>query len=90
MTDEQAVVMESLGRGRLIFPFKTEMSDLRQRAKAGPLTESESGRLNAIEGAFEKIKIKDQWFHSAMQGGDIESAGKIAGEALSICEDLAG
>ena len=87
MNFEENVVFSALARGRLIFPFRDEMSALRSNQR--PLIEDESARLTALSDAFEKIKIKDQWFHSAMQGGDIESAGKIAGEALSICEELA-
>ena len=86
MTDQEAVVFEALARGRLIFPFKQEMSDL--RAMEGPLTDDESDRLADLSDAFEKIKVKDKWFHSAMEGGDTETAGKVAGEALAILEEL--
>lgn len=89
MTDGQAKVFEALSRGRLIFPFKEERSELRARAAAGPLIDDEAVRLADLDSAFEDIKAKDQWFHSAMQSGDIEAAGKVAAEALDVLQELA-
>ena len=87
MNFEENVVFSALARGRLIFPFRDEMSALRSNQR--PLIEDESARLTALSDAFEKIKIKDQWFHSAMQGGDWETAEKASKEAQAILEDLA-
>lgn len=87
MTDDQARVMEAVARGRLIFPFRNELKNLRGRP--GPLTSEESGRLAALEDALRNVKIKDQWFHSAMQAGDIEMAAKYAQEALEVIEAIA-
>lgn len=89
MTDEQARVMESLGRGRLIFPFREEMESLRAQGNQGPLTADEGSRLKDLTAAYEKIKIKDQWFHSAIQGGELDQAAKVAEEAKEILEELA-
>ena len=88
MTDNQARVFVSLSRGRLIFPFREEADHLRALSKSGPLTSDESERLSALEEGYRKVKAKDQGFHSAMESGNIESAGRIAEEALSICKDL--
>lgn len=89
MTDTQAVVFEALSRGRLVFPFRDEMAALRKTREAGPLTDDESERLRVLEGAFERIKAKDQWFHSAMQAGDIEAARHVAEAALAIMKEVA-
>ena len=89
MTPQQNIVFSALARGRLIFPFKEERSELRARAAAGPLIEDEAARLTDLDEAFEDIKAKDQWFHSAMQSGDIEAAGKVAAEALDVLQELA-
>ena len=89
MTDPEAMVFEALGRGRLIFPFKDELAELRARAKAGPLIDSEAERLSELEGAFQIMLVKDKWFNSAMQGGDLEAACKVAEEALAVCQELA-
>lgn len=87
MTDDQARIMEALGRGRLIFPFREELADLRGRQ--GPRTSEEGERLKALEDAHRAIKTKDQWFHSAMKSGDIEAAAKVAQEVAGVLEDLA-
>ncbi len=89
MTPEQNVVFSALARGRLIFPFREEMNALREQAARGPLIEDEAARLAVLSDAFEKIKKKDEWFHSAMEGGDMSAAGKIAAEALEMLRDLA-
>ena len=89
MTDMQAIVFEALAKGRLIFPFKDELFKLRKWAAQGPLTEAEIARLNTLEAAYERVKSKDKWFHSAMQSGDTEGARQYAEEALAICRDLA-
>lgn len=90
MTDPEAMVFEALARGRLIFPFKDELKALRDTAANGPLTDSENERMAELVGAFEQVKIKDKWFHSAMEGGDTETARRVAEEALEICEQVAG
>ena len=87
MTDEQTKVFEAVSRGRLIFPFQDEMDALSDID--GELTDDEDSRLAELSDAFDKIKIKDEWFHSAMEGGDVDTAARVAGEALKICEDLA-
>ena len=89
MTPEQDAVFSALARGRLIFPFREELSELREMAKEGPLTDSESQRLIDLEGAFQTMIVKDKWFHSAIEGGDTETARKIAEEALKVCQELA-
>ncbi len=89
MTDPEAMVFEALSRGRLIFPFKDELSALRKHAANGELTDAETERKLALEGAFETLLVKDKWFHSAMEGGDTEAARKVAEEALQVLQDLA-
>lgn len=89
MTDQQARVFEALARGRLIFPFRDELRGLRDLAKSGPLTSDEQGRLTALDGAYQKIKAKDEWFHSAMLAGDQASAAKVAQDALAILKEVA-
>lgn len=89
MTDPEAMVFEALARGRLIFPFKDELATLRKEFAAGPLTDAEAERKLALEGAFQTLLVKDKWFHSAMEGGDIDTARHIADEALKVCQELA-
>ena len=89
MTDDQARTFEALARGRLIFPFRGELAELRAESKRGPLTSDEAARLKDLSAAFDKVKVKDQWFHSAMLAGDIEAAAKAAEEALAILEEVA-
>ena len=89
MTPEQDLVFSALSRGRLIFPFRGELKALRKQSEIGPLIGGESERLAALSKAFDEIKVKDKWFHSAMEGGDTDTAARVAGEALKICEDLA-
>lgn len=84
MTDEQAKVFEALSRGRLIFPYQNELDALQDQD--GPLTSDESSRLSALEGLYAKVKVKDEWFHSAMLAGDIDGAGRVAQEALALME----
>lgn len=88
MTDMEAKVFESLSRGRLMFPFKDELAALRKKSQAGPLIDSEAERMTDLQGAFEVIKVKDRWFHSAMEGGDTIGAQKIAEEALAVLQEL--
>lgn len=89
MTDPQAIVFEALARGRLIFPFKDELRELRSRAKSGPLIDAEQARMEELESAFERVKAKDAWFHAAMQSGDHEGARQVAEQALEICQEVA-
>lgn len=88
MTDKQAIVFEALSRGRLIFPYRDEMADLRAQRDRGPLTDMEDERLRALEGAYERIKAKDAWFHSAMESGDTEAARQVADSALAILKEI--
>ena len=90
MTPEQEMVFSALARGRLIFPFRAELKELRAQSKAGPLIGGEAERLADLEAGFKEIIIKDKWFHSAMEGGDTKTARKYAEEAKEICADLAG
>ncbi len=89
MTDPQAVVMTALARGRLIFPFKAELSKLNKAAKAGPLTAAETERRTKLTGLRERLSAKDKWFHSAMAGGDLEAAQRVAEEARVMLEEAA-
>ena len=89
MTPEQNLVFQSLSRGRLIFPFRAEMKSLRAVAARRELIDAESERLAELEDGLKAMVVKDEWFHSAMEGGDVDTAARVAGEALKICEDLA-
>lgn len=85
MTEEQAIVFEAMGNGRLIFPQMSEMKEL--RGINGPRTSQESGRLAVLEKAFSKISEKDRAFHSALEHGNVSGADAIAQAALKIIED---
>ena len=88
MSDQEAAVFEAISRGRLIFPFRDELSALKKQAQAGPLTDDEQERLSELQGAFQIILTKDKWFHSAMVAGDTDTALKVAEEALKVCQEL--
>mgnify|MGYP001588247444 FL=1 len=87
MTDIQARVMESLARGRLIFPQKSELNGLRETGKSSGLTNGERARLDLLESVYSKVREQDQWFHSAMLSGNIESARQAAEKALATIKE---
>jgi hypothetical protein len=86
MNDQESEVFESLVRGRLIYPFLTELRDLR---KTPQLTSIEADRLAQLEKNYQQVKLKDAWFHSAIVSGDMESASQAAEQALRIIKEAA-
>lgn len=88
MDADQMQVFEALWRGRLIFPFQDELAGLREEDGSGGLTTDEQGRREVLEGAYKRVKEKDEVFHKAMVTGNDAQALTAAEEALVIIQEI--
>lgn len=90
MNDDDEVVLESVMRGRLIFPHRAELMAMRDEAAMGPLTAAEKERKAELERAYSAVEQLDKAYHAAFEKEDYAECNRLAEQVLALSRALDG